>query len=393
MRLRKTKALRGGTAFLLALVLLFHAFPVCGPRVSAESISDLKARLSELEDMEAENAEKLESLRADASQKRAYRDAVKEKIDIVQQQLDVLIQRIRALDEEILEGEAAIADTKASISDNFDRLKDRLRTMYMTGDATTLSLLLKSTSLVDYRQKSEVVRAIAEHDTELLDTLESDLHSIEEAVREIDAQKAQLGEDKKELDAKSKELSALYEESESLLREAEANEAEAQAEAERIALEKAETDAAIDQWYAEYYAALEAANKNAAGGVGYIGTGAFVWPMPGYTMITCYFGEGGHRGIDIAGVGIYGKDIVAADAGKVIYAGWMGTYGNCVFIDHGNGYSTRYAHASALAVSEGDEVQIGQTIAYVGSTGNSTGPHLHFEVLYSGSLTDPFNYF
>lgn len=389
--MRDHRLLRGVTA--LTLALLFHGSVLVTPKAAAESISDLKARLSALEEQESENADRLDALREDASQKRAYRDAMKEKIDIVQQQLDVLVQRIRALDDAILEGEAEIADTKASISENFDKLKDRLKTMYMTGDATTLSILLRSTSLVDYQQKSEVIRAITDHDTALLDTLEADLHSIEDKVEEINAQKYQLGEDKKALDSKSKELSALYEESERLLQEAEANEAEAQAEAERIALEKAETDAAIDQWYAEYYAALEAANKNAAGGVGYIGTGAFVWPMPGYTMITCYFGEDGHRGIDIAGVGIYGQDIVAADAGKVIYAGWMGSYGNCVFIDHGNGYSTRYAHASALAVSEGDEVQIGQTIAYVGSTGNSTGPHLHFEVLYSGSLTDPFNYF
>ena len=70
--------------------------------------------------------------------------------------------------------------------------------------------------------------------------------------------------------------------------------------------------------------------------------------MPGYTYITCYYGDGGHRGIDIAGGGIYGKPIVAADGGKVIYSDWMDSYGYCVFIDHGNGYSTRYAHASAL---------------------------------------------
>lgn len=88
-----------------------------------------------------------------------------------------------------------------------------------------------------------------------------------------------------------------------------------------------------------------------------------------------------------------GKPIVAADGGKVIYSAWMDSYGYCVFIDHGNGYSTRYAHASALACSVGDTVSPGQTIAYVGSTGNSTGPHLHFEVIYYGSTTNPFNYF
>ena len=179
--------------------------------------------------------------------------------------------------------------------------------------------------------------------------------------------------------------------------EAEQNEAEAQAEAERLEKEKEEADAAIDKWYEDYYAALKAASTNSGGsydsGIGYIGTGSFVWPMPGYTYITCYYGDGGHRGIDIAGGGIYGKPIVAADGGKVIYSDWMDSYGYCVFIDHGNGYSTRYAHASALACSVGDTVSPGQTIAYVGSTGNSTGPHLHFEVIYYGSTTNPFNYF
>ena len=95
----------------------------------------------------------------------------------------------------------------------------------------------------------------------------------------------------------------------------------------------------------------------------------------------------------IAGSGIYGEPIVAAAGGTVAYSGWMDSYGYCVFIDHGGGYSTRYAHASALACSAGDTVSAGQTIAYVGSTGNSTGPHLHFEVLQSGSTTNPFEYF
>ena len=126
---------------------------------------------------------------------------------------------------------------------------------------------------------------------------------------------------------------------------------------------------------------------------GYIGTGQLCVADAGVTPTSPAIRRRRHRGIDIAGGGIYGKPIVAADGGKVIYSDWMDSYGYCVFIDHGNGYSTRYAHASALACSVGDTVSPGQTIAYVGSTGNSTGPHLHFEVIYYGSTTNPFNYF
>lgn len=162
-------------------------------------------------------------------------------------------------------------------------------------------------------------------------------------------------------------------------------------EAGRIGREKAGAEAEIDRWYASYHAALEAASGN-AGGMAEAEADELVWPMPGYTCITCFYG-GGHRGVDIAGGGIYGEPIVAAGRGTVTYSGWMDSYGNCVFIDHGDGITTRYAHASAVACSAGDTVRQGETIAYVGSTGYSTGPHLHFEVLDDGSTTDPFNYF
>lgn len=387
--------MRSLTAFSLAVLLFLYSGVVAAPATHAESISDLKAQLETLEAQEEANNARLEALRDDVNQKRAYRDEIQAKIDTVQQQLDLLVKQIAALDDQIEQGEKEIAETQDSIEGNFDLLKERLRAMYMTGEASSLSIILKSSSLMDYSKKSEMLKAITEHDTELLDTLEEQLKSIEEKVEQINADKEELSESKKSLDRKSLELSDLYEQNQALLEEAEQNEAEAQAEAERIEQEKAEADAAIDKWYEEYYAALEAAGNNAGGGGGasYVGTGSFVWPMPGYTYITCYYGDGGHRGIDIAGGGIYGKPIVAADSGTVIYSAWMDSYGYCVFIDHGNGYSTRYAHASALACSVGDTVSPGQTIAYVGSTGNSTGPHLHFEVIYYGSTTNPFNYF
>lgn len=118
----------------------------------------------------------------------------------------------------------------------------------------------------------------------------------------------------------------------------------------------------------------------------------FAWPAEGYSTITCDFGDG-HRGIDISGHAIYGTPITAASGGIVTHSGWMGSYGYCVFIDHGDGFSTRYAHACELSCQKGDTVLPGQTIAYVGSTGYSTGPHLHFEVLYNGVLQDPFDFY
>ena len=276
--MRKHSFLRGLTAFTLAGLLAFYSGVVQLPNVSAESITDLKSQLAELEKQEEENNKRLEELRDDVSQKRAYRDELQGKIDIIQQQLDILVQRINELDAQIEQGEQDIADTRISINANYTKLKKRLRALYMAGEASNLSILLSSTSLVDYTQKSEVIQSVTKHDTELLDTLEEQLTSIQEQVEKINADKEELSTDKKDLDSKSDELSALYLENQKLLDEAEQNEAEAQAEAERLEKEKEEADAAIDKWYEDYYAALKAASTNSGGsydsGVGYIGTGS-----------------------------------------------------------------------------------------------------------------------
>lgn len=236
--MRKHSFLRGLTAFTLAGLLAFYSGVVQLPNVSAESITDLKSQLAELEKQEEENNKRLEELRDDVSQKRAYRDELQGKIDIIQQQLDILVQRINELDAQIEQGEQDIADTRISINANYTKLKKRLRALYMAGEASNLSILLSSTSLVDYTQKSEVIQSVTKHDTELLDTLEEQLTSIQEQVEKINADKEELSTDKKDLDSKSDELSALYLENQKLLDEAEQNEAEAQAEAERLEKEK-----------------------------------------------------------------------------------------------------------------------------------------------------------
>ncbi len=124
-------------------------------------------------------------------------------------------------------------------------------------------------------------------------------------------------------------------------------------------------------------------------------SGTFSWPAPTLWTITSYWGDGrGHKGMDISGLGAWGEPIVASDAGYVsdLSYGWSGGYGNYVDIDHGNGYVTRYAHCSDLCVEIGEPVAKGEIIAYVGSTGDSSGPHLHFEVIRWGEKRDPYPY-
>ena len=125
-------------------------------------------------------------------------------------------------------------------------------------------------------------------------------------------------------------------------------------------------------------------------------SGQFIWPLPyTHTLTSNFEWRWGrmHWGIDISDGGVYGQPIIAADGGTVTFAGNTGGgYGNFVIIDHGNGYQTIYGHASKLAVTTGQSVAQGDTIAYVGSTGNSTGPHLHFEIVENGEKVDPLNF-
>jgi len=131
-------------------------------------------------------------------------------------------------------------------------------------------------------------------------------------------------------------------------------------------------------------------------------TGQFLWPTPGFYRVTSGFGwrihpitgdRRHHNGIDIAGAGINGSNIIASDGGVIVVAGWLGSFGNYIRIDHGNGYMTSYAHNSANLVRVGDRVRQGQVIGRVGSTGGSTGPHLHFEIRRNNVRVDPMQYF
>ena len=129
-------------------------------------------------------------------------------------------------------------------------------------------------------------------------------------------------------------------------------------------------------------------------------TGSFLWPVASYVYVSSRFGlrihpitgeEKTHTGLDIASN--QGTAVYASDGGTVTLAGWNGGYGNCIMIDHGNGYVTLYGHLSSIGVSEGQTVNRGDTIGAVGSTGNSTGPHLHFEVIQNGTRIDPEQFF
>ena len=364
---------------------------------SAETLTELRQQQESLQAQKEENDARLETLRNDIEQKKAYRDTLYGQIDTVQSQIDLLRRQIAGLDEKIAASEDRIASKQDDISRNTDLLKKRIKALYVTGDSSVLAVILNSDNLVDFTEKVQFLKSVTRHDRDLIDRLTAQLSNLEEELADLSADKEELSVEKKKLDMKGAELTKLYEEAQSNLENAENEELSALTDSELLGSQIAENEAAIaelerqlrEQQTNNAGSASSVGNGAAAPGTAYVGSGSFLWPMPGYTYLTCYFAENGHRGIDIAGSDIYGKPITAADSGTVIYAGWNDSYGYCVFLDHGNGYETRYAHMSALGTEAGSVVEKGQIIGYVGSTGNSSGPHLHFEVILNGGLVNP----
>jgi murein DD-endopeptidase MepM/ murein hydrolase activator NlpD len=384
----------------LAVILAFSLLLTPQVTVSAasKSITQLQKEQANLKKKQTEVAGRLKSLKADKANKQAYKAALDTQVSTVQNQIDVTNQQIAALDSNINEKQQEIAGKQANIKANYEQLKERMRAMYLTGEASNLEIILNSTSVIDLADKAEAIKAITKHDTNLINTLKADMESIKTQKAEIESNRKSVADAKVTLDSKQKELSGLISETQAVIKEIGANEASAKEESAKLATQRKAADAAIDNWYKEYYAS----HSGTSGSGGYASTGNFTWPVPGVSRITSGFGSrwgAFHKGIDISASGVYGKPIVAADSGRVIQAGWgnygtgYGGYGNVVAIDHGNGYSTLYGHCSSVAVSAGTIVKKGQVIAYVGNSGNSTGPHLHFEIRVNGAAKNPMNWF
>lgn len=386
---------------VLALVLAVCVAQGTGGSAIAATLTELQQEQARLEQEKKENDAKLAELKADQSKQQEYKNTLDAQMQNLQSQIDGLNTQINDLDTSISEKNAAIAEKQENIDRDVETLKERLCAIYMMGDASTLEIILQSESVIDMAQKVELLNMITEHDTRMIQQLSADMEAIADEKAEIESQKEEVAAARTQLEAKGSELASVQAEAERVLEELNQSVESVQAESDRIAKEKAQASAEIDQWWKDYYAQQAAQNNGSSGGSsgssgsgGYVSTGNFTWPVPGFTNISCGYSSG-HKAIDISGGGrtIYGTPIVAADSGKVVTATYHYSYGNYVMIDHGGGYSTLYAHASSLAVSAGQTVTKGQTIAYVGSTGNSTGPHLHFEVRVNGNRQNPFNWF
>lgn len=396
----------------LALLVSTNVFATTTSEYDAQ-ISEVKAKQEQNEAEAAELNARLDALRAETADAEAYQATLVEQIQNYQESIDLARARIDELNDSISMLEDEIDKADAEYADTLEQLKVRLSALYKAGgDLTTLQILLDSTSLYDFSIRSEAMESVTRHDKQLMEEIKAYMLRTQEQRDELKVQKEELADQKKDLESKQAELQVMEEENARLIEElqiqsAEAEDLIAENEAESAEyLSQLETliDQRSEQAAREEEERQQNQNNGSSGGSSsgsgsnndssVLNTGdlSFSWPLAGYgyESITQYYGNNGHRGLDI---GIpYGTPIYASESGQVISAEYHWSWGNNVLIWHNDTYSTRYAHCSSLAVSAGEYVQKGQVIGYAGSTGNSTGNHLHFEVYQNGDRVNPSNF-
>lgn len=348
------------------------------------------------------------------------------KIDAKQTEIDAKKQQIADKQAEIDSAQAELDAAKETEKEQYEAMKLRIQYMYECGDSTFLDMIFSAEDLSDMLGKAEYVNSIVEYDRNQLKKLADTQNTISGLISTMETDKAALETEKTTLQNEQNELLALQtdlqnqqkyidvilDEKESKLTVLEGqqqNAITAKAAAEKELEEQKQIVANIKaEWQRQQEEARNNgtdASQEAQKTLEQIGlAGGFTWPIPGYNIITSEWGTRYHPilhfttlhdGMDISGGGIYGKPIVAAYSGTVSIADNSNAtsgYGYYVKIDHGVGVSTLYAHCSLLAVSVGQQVQAGQVIGYIGSTGNSTGAHLHFSVFVQGESKNPRDY-
>lgn len=396
----KIKIICLGLVATLAGNLFFSPFSKNMVVSAALDARESEQKQSELKSKNEELNTKLKELKDNESEKKAYKETLDSQITVVEQQIDEANRQITDLDNKIAELEISINELQQSIDKNFEILGQRLKAIYMAGDTSTLDIILGAKDFKDFLDKKEIIKNVSEHDSELIATLQGEVESIEQQKAEIEEARRQVAENKATLDTKKSELSALISENQKLIEQIEGEKQTVLDEIDQNDSELQKINAEIAAYYAQQAAASSSVGPSGEQTV--IPRGSrYVWPVPGfYYLSSDYYDTIGraamHGAIDIAGSGIYGSKVVAAASGKVVsgsVGGWGGGYGTYLVIDHGNGYATLYAHMSGTAVSIGSNVKQGQTIGFVGSTGRSTGPHLHFETRYNGSRYNPMEEF
>jgi len=433
VRLNRRDRFRGSGARFLALVMMIVMVITVIPQVQAavtkEQINNLKSQAATLEQKKAGLQKELDQVANSKNAAVQQKTILEQKINVLREQIAISEQTIAELGRMIEQKEIELAQALEEEARYFNLFCERVRSMEEDGELSYWAIFFQVEDFAELLDRVNQVGEIMDYDNYIMDELEKARLAVEAAKAELEESKAAEEEVRNNLNAQKAELQAeenrvdgiiaqLNQESAAYASQLEDLEADANALAKEIVQAEqtyaAQLEAqrrAEEARRAQEAAAARARAAQASGGsvtpttavgTGRAGSGGFMWPLSGYTRVTSPFGyricpfhgRELHGGCDIPAPG--GTPIMAAKSGVVIISSYGSSYGNHVTIAHTDGTRTLYAHMSSRAVSAGSSVSQGQVIGYVGSTGSSTGNHLHFEVWNgssSSSRVNPMNYF
>lgn len=387
----KKKLFCGILAFALVLMLV----PCQVFAASEEELAALKTERDALVRQRQTQQKLVNELRQQQAGVLEVKQALDERNTFTIWQLELTRQEIELYNHMIAEKNMEVEEALRLETEQLDRYRTRVRAMEENGNTGFLDLILNTSDLGEFLTAMDDMGEIMESDRALEDAYIEARMNTEKVRAEYEDYKASVELIQADLQSQQAELEAEIEEANELI-----NQITADIESNAAILEEfAAAERQAETNVANMVIALEKERKAKEAAM-VKGTGSFIWPVPTSTYLTSRFGlrthpvtgtQKSHTGIDI-GAGA-GDNALAADGGTVTMAGWNGGYGNCVMIDHGNGYKTLYAHLSSISVAKGTVVDKGMVVGHVGSTGVSTGPHLHFEVWSGESRIDPEQFY
>ena len=363
------------------IMAAFMSLSVAGTALA----DDLEEQLQDLQEKAAQQQEITNEAQARVENLSEKLRVLQEEVDAATSEYNDVKGRLDKVQSDIYDNTELLNKTEKELKAKNKKLAKRVRDIYINGQISYVDVLFGAKDFSDFLTRMDILKRIIKHDYDLIMKVKADREIVMNTKAKLEKDKADV-----ELlvaDAEIKQKNMLDKK-----------------QAQQVLLDKAEYDRDVSQQaYEELMAASQEITRmiqrSQMVGGSYVasGSGAMIWPLNG--PITSEFGwrthpifgtQRYHSGLDIGGD--YGLPIVAAASGTVIHSGWISGYGYTVIIDHGGGITTLYGHNESLLVGEGESVSQGQTIAMCGSTGNSTGPHCHFEVRENGEPVSPYSY-
>lgn len=397
------------SAVSLLLVTAFSVSVVCG-----ETISDLQ---KESQGLKSRIQSAKTQMNAALMQKDDAESEIRQldnELAEVQAELDRLINELEETSKRLDITREELEEATEQRKEQYDTLKQRIRVMYENGTAGYLETILSAENISDFLQRMEYTNRIMDYDRELLNKFRHIEELIDDSVKRIEQDKANLEDLQTQTEEEQELLNSKIAEKNELVKRLDSSVDTYREQISELESQDADIQALIKKKQAAAAAAARqtttaARSSGSSSGSSYQSSGKvyeytgdkYMYPVPAYSGYKPNSGygyrsspiSGGsefHTGLDLKAT--LNTDVVAAESGTVIYAGWRGGYGNCVIIDHGGGMSTLYAHNNVLCVTNGQSVSKGQVISKAGTTGYSTGVHLHFEVRINGAHTNPTPY-